>query len=147
MKQCTSCKEIKTLEDFYKSATYKDGYGYRCKVCDYVARNAYHKKHYHSVREKLRINTRKSKYGLTDEDFRQMLSDQGGKCAICDVELNEDFAVQHAPNKLVVDHCHTNGHVRGLLCTMCNKALGLLKEDPGIVKKAFEYLESNEVKT
>lgn len=141
MKKCTKCGEEKSYDNFYRSATYKDGYGYRCKDCDSAARKAYHEKHYHSVREKHRVNTRKFKYGLTDEDFQKMLLEQDGKCKICDVELNQEFGIFHAPNKLVIDHCHTNGHVRGLLCTMCNKALGLFKEDPSIVKKAFEYLE------
>lgn len=144
MKICTTCKKEKSLNDFYKSSKYKDGHGYRCKNCDSIARKAYHDKHYNTVRNKLRINQRKSKYGLSDEDFQLMLAKQHGKCAICEVVLSDEFDIKHLSNKLVIDHCHNNGHVRGLLCTMCNKALGLFKEDILIIEQAFKYLRKTD---
>jgi len=42
--------------------------------------------------------------------------------------------------KLVVDHCHEGGQVRGLLCHNCNRALGLLKDDVDTLQKAIDYL-------
>ena len=47
----------------------------------------------------------------------------------------------HHKMKLVVDHCHKNGQVRGLLCHNCNRALGLLGDDIGSIKNCIEYLE------
>lgn len=145
MKKCTTCGEQKSLDMFYKSATYKDGLSYRCKTCDYAARNAYHKKHYHLVREKLRANQRKSKYGLDEEAFTLLLAKQGGKCGICFIELSQEFGRHHLPNKLVVDHCHVTGKVRGLLCTKCNKGIGLLGDSIDSLYKALEYLKDADI--
>lgn len=44
---------------------------------------------------------------------------------------------------LAVDHCHENGHVRGLLCSSCNTAIGLLRDDPAILRSAIAYLEKH----
>ncbi len=72
------------------------------------------------------------KYGVTVEWYEQRLADQDGKCAICGV----------APNhRLVIDHCHATGRARGLLCFLCNSALGKFKDDPAMLRKAIAYLE------
>lgn len=140
IKTCTICKKEKPYGAFYNSKATKDGKSYRCKDCDSVARKDYHKKHYHSVREKHRVNSRKSLYGLSNEQFEGLLLSQDGKCKICCVTLDQSFGRHHKPNKLVIDHCHITGEVRGLLCTMCNKGIGLLQDDPETVMSAFRYL-------
>ena len=48
---------------------------------------------------------------------------------------------EHHKSKLVVDHCHATGKVRGLLCHNCNRALGLLKDKISVLKNAIQYLE------
>lgn len=82
--------------------------------------------------------SRKSKllreYGLTQAQYDAMVAKQGGLCAIC-----------HGPPtrgnvNLVVDHCHLTGKVRGLLCGTCNGAIGMLDDDPEIVRRAHLYL-------
>lgn len=78
-------------------------------------------------------------YNITLDDYWCMLRAQNHTCAICGGEgfiMNKD---KHKL-KLVVDHCHTTGKVRGLLCHNCNRALGLLKDDVVIMNKAVEYL-------
>ncbi len=78
----------------------------------------------------------KSLYGLTLEEYEEMLREQDGKCAICG-ELP-------SPTKLLdVDHDHENKTVRGLLCNHCNTALGLVKEDPEILSAMIDYLEAH----
>ena len=72
----------------------------------------------------------KNVYGLSVEDFERLYKKQHGKCPICD-----------SYKKLVVDHCHTKGHVRGLLCQQCNSLLGLAKESTMILSQASKYLE------
>lgn len=57
-------------------------------------------------------------FGITEEIYAQMLSDQDGKCAICGGPPDGRW------KKLAVDHCHTSGEVRGLLCMVCNTMLG-----------------------
>lgn len=79
-------------------------------------------------------------YQISLEEYEDILTQQGGACRIC---REEGFVMD--PNrhraKLVVDHCHTSGAVRGLLCHNCNRALGLLKDDPERLLRAVEYLE------
>ena len=79
----------------------------------------------------------RNKYGLTTVRFDEMLSAQNGKCAICGAT-----APNHHKKRLNVDHCHKTGAVRGLLCDACNRAIGLLKDDPEIMKRAISYIQS-----
>lgn len=115
-KQCKSCKEI-----FQPTAPCNH---YCSKPC---------KERGHRDRYLLR------NYAITIETFEAMLAEQGGVCAMC---LKEGFVMaDHHKEKLVVDHCHTNGKVRGLLCHNCNRALGLLQDDAATLLRAVEYLK------
>jgi len=68
-----------------------------------------------------------------------MLDAQNNVCAIC---FEEGFIMaEHHQAKLMVDHCHTTGRVRGLLCHNCNRALGLLKDNKSRFRSAITYLE------
>jgi|SRR5579859_6476634 len=74
-----------------------------------------------------------SSYGISLLDYERLVRDQDNKCAICGQEDNLGW--------LSVDHNHETGEVRGLLCRACNAAIGALKDDPDLVRKALEYLE------
>lgn len=87
------------------------------------------------VRECGRKNTRKvlyARYGLAPGEYDQMLTDQGGLCAIC--------GSPPGSRPLSVDHCHTTGAVRGLLCHGCNTGIGFLKDNVDLLRKAVKYL-------
>lgn len=77
----------------------------------------------------------KAKFGLTLEQYDQMVIAQNGLCAIC---LRPPTGIY--PDKLGVDHCHTTGKVRALLCRDCNSALGLFQDNAELLQKAAEYL-------
>ena len=77
----------------------------------------------------------KERYGITLEEYRKMLFDQKYKCFICGIDEKESRNQQ-----LCVDHCHTTGKVRKLLCHNCNCGLGHFKDDPKILKNALKYL-------
>jgi hypothetical protein len=77
----------------------------------------------------------KRSYGLTFKDYETMLFNQNGVCAICSKEPPNTHK-----KRLNVDHCHTTGKVRGLLCDACNRAIGLLKDSPDLLNKAISYL-------
>lgn len=79
-------------------------------------------------------------YGISVDEYRAMLEHQKGRCALCD---GEGFLMNPATHKvrLVVDHCHATGKVRGLLCHNCNRALGLFHDDTTALRKAIDYLE------
>jgi len=74
------------------------------------------------------------KYGITADDYYQMLDEQSNKCAICEVKFDDDV-------KPHVDHCHNTGNVRGLLCRACNTAIGMFRDDTDALKSAIKYLE------
>ena len=78
------------------------------------------------------------KYGLTEESYQALLRAQEGRCAICATDQP-----LRCRSLLYVDHCHTTGTVRGLLCHPCNAAIGLLKDDPALLAKAAAYLTSS----
>ncbi len=78
-----------------------------------------------------------SKYGLTSEDKARMHKAQNEVCGICQEKVSL--------NKIHVDHCHTTGQVRGLLCSACNKALGLLKDNPERCKNMAAYLLASSI--
>ncbi len=81
-------------------------------------------------RERYWTNRIRRVYNLTPEEYAQLNDAQQGLCAICG-----------AAEKLVVDHCHETGRVRGLLCTGCNIGLGRFRDSPHGLRKAAEYLE------
>lgn len=93
---------------------------------------AYNKEHPMSNRDK----ARKSRYGITAEDYLTMLEKQKSLCAIC--------GKTNASGKLLsVDHSHTTGIIRGLLCTNCNSLLGFAGEKTRTLSLAIKYLNKH----
>lgn len=81
-------------------------------------------------------------YGVDLDHVLKMYEEQEGKCKIC---KTEGFKLSpNADNNLVVDHCHINGGVRGMLCHNCNRALGLLKDNKEYLKRCIEYIKDYE---
>ena len=82
----------------------------------------------------------KRTYSITLAEYDALLELQKGRCAICG---GEGFLMgpQHK-KKLVVDHDHATGKVRGLLCHNCNRALGLLGDKPELLHRAADYLKA-----
>ena len=76
------------------------------------------------------------KFGLTIEDFDNMFKAQNGTCAIC-----KEACTRH--KRLSVDHDHSTGKVRGLLCHRCNCAIGLLRDRSDLLETAAAYLLAN----
>ena len=81
----------------------------------------------------------KRNYGIDYSTVKSLYEQQARKCAICG---GEGFKMaEHHKLKLVVDHCHATGKVRGLLCHNCNRGLGLFKDSITNLLRAIEYLE------
>lgn len=80
-----------------------------------------------------------SKYKISEQQYDNMLWKQGGKCAIC--KQPEILLVNKKPKPLSIDHCHTTGKIRGLLCSTCNTGLGFFKNNPEYLKNAALYCE------
>jgi len=85
----------------------------------------------------------KVKYGITIEQYDEMRKAQDGLCAICSQE--EKSAHRNGTvRQLSIDHCHTTGNVRGLLCGNCNNGLGHFKDNPASLERAITYLRKHE---
>lgn len=111
MRKCKSCD----------AQTIKEDECYKCRRKQKYDRGAYK-----------RNRNLLTRYGISSEEFDQMLKDQEGKCAICE---------KTDAKRYVVDHCHDNGHIRGILCATCNKALGKFNDNVEGLQRAIDYLE------
>lgn len=80
------------------------------------------------------------RYGITIDQYEQMLAVQNNLCAICKQPEQSDHPTQ-GKFALAVDHCHVTNNVRGLLCSNCNRTLGLMRDAPNLLRAAAEYLE------
>jgi hypothetical protein len=149
MMQCKVCGDFKDLSEFYKNPTYKSGYSNKCKSCHneqtlshhfanrekrLVQMSEYQKDNYDDKRNRDYIR----KYGITLELYNEIKEEQDNCCKICGT--NESKV---SKSRLFVDHCHTTGKVRGLLCHNCNSMLGLAKDNISILLDAAKYLEEN----
>ena len=93
-------------------------------------RLAYNREWKRTHPEAVSRSKRKAKYGITDVQYNTLLLAQCGRCAICTEILTEPH----------VDHDHVTGHIRGLLCELCNRGLGFFKDNPEALRFASDFL-------
>lgn len=124
-----------------------------CKLCSIARakesqeRNAKHRKAYladYRAKNHARIYERRLSYafGITLDEYNSMLEAQGGTCAIC-----KGPPRGKSWRRLVVDHCHVTGQLRGLLCDTCNRTLGLLHDNLQVAQAAASYLQLHQSST
>lgn len=132
LKECSDCGNELSLEFFGPSKFCRDGLRGQCKICrqEYYQRwKAANPDKYENQRwSKMRNN-----YGISKIEYLNFLTMQASGCAICG-GVDEG-------KLLAVDHCHTTGLVRGLLCGGCNLAIGNLKDNPNLARRLADYLE------
>jgi len=97
------------------------------------------KGHFYPSKEDILRYSIKTRYDMSVEDYETLLNKQNGVCAICGSESSG----HKSKNRLSVDHCHSTGKVRGLLCSHCNSALGHFKDSPILISKALDYLNGS----
>lgn len=85
----------------------------------------------------------KESFGISIEEYNQMLFKHDNKCAICSKPEIAKF--KGKIKALAVDHCHETGKIRGLLCSGCNTALGKFKDSIELLIKAANYLKAQEI--
>ena len=146
VKWCPTCKVEKPLSAYtiVKSGKRKGHPAGACKDC----RTELHKtrkRNDPSIYERIEWPCKlKRLYGLTVEQYDNILSEQKGRCAICGSESSQSRSYKLVGRaKFSVDHCHTTGKVRGLLCTKCNRALGLMNDSIESVLRMAEYLKKH----
>lgn len=163
-KACSRCKTKKSVDDFHIDTNRLDGYFPYCKECrreydgrnpfvpsPYENKNEYMKAYRGSLSTEEKRKRRRAKhlwaaYRLSVEEYTAIAVEQGYKCAICEVPCDPETET------MSVDHDHTccpyqttcGKCIRGLLCLRCNSALGMLQDDVEILKRAINYLKSDD---
>jgi hypothetical protein len=155
-KICKTCNIEKSINEYHIAAkpgtVGTDGYTrhsivYKahCKECiRSIQKEKYHKLNENIKKERRKNNScnnfeyrqsyrLKTRFGLTTEEFSDMIKKQNNKCKICECEMNPPQ----------VDHNHITGKIRSLLCRGCNTSLGLLREDPQILRNMISYIHDN----
>ena len=127
-KACCLCKQVKSADNFSKRLRNADGLRSECKQCG----NSRNKTYTNADKEKLR--KLKSLFNLSEDDYNAMLSHANNACEIC----------HGTTGHLCVDHNHSNGKVRGILCTTCNFGIGHLEDNPAIIASAIDYLNKHQ---
>ena len=131
-KYCKSCDTTKPIDDFYlrnKTSMVRHS---TCKECDKKRVKENHDPVAYRNAELQR------RYGITQQDYEVMIAEQNNQCAICNTT---EPGGRHNRGYFVVDHCHTTGKVRKLLCNNCNTALGLVGDNTHILQSMIEYLQ------
>ena len=167
-KICKVCAKEKPTKEFHPNKTYKDGFTSKCKACTYEdqkrrreqnpeKRKAWDAKYRTESKSKVRSSSKKyyyknkakiaernmfNQHGLTATDYIAKLEEQSFVCAIC---LKPETEILRGEiRRLSIDHNHSTGAIRGLLCNSCNWLLGNAKESPAILRSAALYLERYE---
>jgi Recombination endonuclease VII len=161
-KFCTRCHEWKTNDQFFqRKLKHRSVPTSACKGCfkaysdaRRAAQISYCRKQERDSKrrrrplydETIRLRARewqlRNKYGMTVEDFTALLASQGGGCAICQRSVIYSGKQAGLRELACIDHDHSTGRVRGILCQACNTAIGLLADDPVRIRCAAEYLET-----
>ena len=130
-KHCSKCGVLKSADAFYGDRRYKSGKASYCKEC--------HSDYYRNrCPEKRRLEIVKSKYGLTPEEYYGLKAAANSICQICGTPEGDTKST-----RLVIDHCHETGKVRGMICDKCNRALGLVGDSIQTLQNLIAYLHKN----
>jgi nitrate/TMAO reductase-like tetraheme cytochrome c subunit len=148
LEHAPACLKCGTQKRRRKDSHAKNGWRWRCPDC-VLKRNAEGRKKNPEIQERFKVYKRKYNktsrakalhvartYGMSMDDYREIVRRQGGVCAIC-----REYPLTDVPSQVThIDHCHETGKVRGVLCTNCNRGLGLLGESSIRLQQALDYL-------
>jgi hypothetical protein len=105
-----------------------------------VDKAEYQRKWRNSNPDRAKHHDLKKMYGITLKQYEDMFAAQNERCAICkgrETTMSKDGA----PRRMPVDHCHETGRIRGLLCTQCNRGLGMFRDSVKNLYAAAAYLQ------
>lgn len=135
-KICTRCKVEKPLSEYHLRSKKEPYLKSACIECHRERARGYWRAK-PLPKEVQRERNLQRAFGIGVEEYNDLLKAQGNCCAIC----NKDESL--FTRRLAVDHCHTTGKVRGLLCIYCNTALGKFEDNETLLQAAIEYLKRN----
>jgi hypothetical protein len=142
MKTCCRCRQSLHLDSFYSDKRRKDNKHPECKPCQKKRSAQYRQKNKTVLNANAMVRHYVRTYGITQEEFLKKAQCQDNKCAICSIDLSFDKI--NSLDKAVMDHDHSSGKLRSVLCSGCNTALGLLKDNTDILNKAINYLKEHQ---
>ncbi len=130
-KICSDCKQEKpaTKEYFHGCKGKKYDLHNLCKLCRKIRSKAQRRKQVAKI------------YGMTEDDYYELLDFQGNKCAICGQQETNKSNVG-GKRHMSIDHNHETGVVRGILCSKCNSMLGYARDNPEILRKGADFVEA-----
>lgn len=133
---CKVCKIEKPNEEMsqLKGGKYK-GVRKICKICDASISRDWYKNNI----ERKKDYDLKRHFGIGIKEYKEMLEKQNNSCAICK-QKETSTCKKGNTMRMAVDHCHTTGKIRGILCSNCNKGIGSLKDSIDNLKNAIIYL-------
>ena len=136
-KTCSRCRAEKPrdVEHFHRCAEAKDGLNAWCKPCQNQYSRDYHRQDPKRGYDRTRNSSYRRRYGITVDEYDEMLERQGGVCAVCGSPPTR--------HKLAVDHDHATGKVRALLCSRCNCALGQAGDNADRLDALAAYVRSH----
>lgn len=141
-KWCPHCGDYIDTSMFSKKKNTHDGLSSMCKSYQALRGKPNRSSYYHRNKEvqadRMRWNTLRRKYGITKEEYLDRLEDQEGRCKACGTT---DPGTKYG--NFLVDHNHSDGAIRGLLCLGCNSAIGFAKDNPSTLVNLSRYVASN----
>jgi len=134
-----------TPDEAYKNDNYSS---YQCYECKKNAMKKFDEKNPNRdtniLKKNWYIGKGKNKVKVTKEYYEELLQKQDGSCAICGNPETMIRADKKGIKRLAIDHCHKTKIIRGLLCQMCNQALGHMKDSIERLESAIRYLKAHQ---
>jgi hypothetical protein len=157
VKACSDCEQVKPLADFPPDRRRKDSKATKCRPCARKVAEAYYQKYPEAEARRRLLNAQHgsdwyqrnrtaqilrmkwtriaTRYGMTRQEYLDLLSSQGGACALCG---SKDPG--RGDGHFAVDHNHATGRIRGLLCQRCNCGIGFFADDVELMRRAAAYV-------
>jgi hypothetical protein len=136
LKECRTCKKVKDIDVFPTAKNNKDGHRNECKSCYAAYYREYYKKDPERYKQKSRNQKNHRRHGISDDQYEALLAQHDGKCHLC--LKNKATVIDH--DHSCCNHRSCGKCVRGVLCSSCNTAIGMLKEDPEVIDRIKEYI-------
>ncbi len=136
LKHCPKCEITKKTSEFGSNVSKKDGLSSYCSDCIRHYSTEWKSNNRSKVRWGDKYRQSLKKYGVTKEQYQDMLRLQNHKCPICLSGLDPFDGTKNCH----IDHCHKTGMVRGILCFKCNVALGGFNDNLDTLRRAADYL-------
>lgn len=133
-KECSVCKTFLPKEEFSPDSRARNGLNSECRDCS-RRRGRERGAKWRERRKERGLDWKHDNYGVTIPEYKAMLAAQDGCCAIC--KKSQDGKA------LAIDHDHFTGTIRELLCDLCNRGLGMFRDNQAALVEAVEYLQKH----